>query len=120
MTQAQLIHDLDEYVIWFSFLLSVLFAPLATMMWPWWKHPWGINIISLEVAIAFALLPAWLSIAFGLRRADVYVFAWVQLASLVLVGLVIAWRLVLIWRTQRRDTPSAEPAPPPQERDPAS
>lgn len=120
MTQAQLLRDLDEYIIWFSFLLSVLFTPVATLMWRWWKHPWGVNIVTLELAIAFALLPAWLSVAFGLRHAAVYVFAWVQLASVALVGVVIISRLLLIWKTQRRvAVPPGEAVPPPRERNPA-
>ena len=100
MTQAHLIRDLDEYVIWFSFLISVLFPAATSAVWPWWKHAWGVNIIVLEGAIALALLPPWLRIVFGLRSFT-YLFAWVQLASVTLVGLIIVWRLVLIWRTQR-------------------
>lgn len=100
MTQAHLIRDLDEYVIWFSFLVAVLFPLLTSAVWPWWKHAWGINIIVLEGAIALALLPPWLRLVFGLKSFT-YLFAWVQLASVALVGIIIVWRLVLIWHTQR-------------------
>lgn len=108
MTQAHLIRDLDEYAVWFSFLMSVFFTPVVSLFWPWWKHAWGINIVTLELVIAFALLPAWLNIAFGLRQSELYVFSWIQLLSVATVGIVIAWRLVLIWNDQRRPRPPGE------------
>lgn len=109
VTQVQLIHDLDEYAVWFSFLMALVFPPVASAIWKWWGHPWGWNIVTLEIAIAFALLPAWLGIAFGLRREALYVFGWIQFASVVFVGLVIAWRLALIWSEQRHPVPPSEP-----------
>lgn len=98
MTQAHLLHDLDEYVLWFAFTASLVFTPLMSLIWPWWRHAWGVNIVTLEIAIAVALLIPWLRLVF---RLDGLAFQWIQLAAVTYVGLVIMWRMALIWRGQR-------------------
>lgn len=101
MTQAQLIHDIDIWVIWFVFAVSVTFPVVTGAFWPWWRSAWGWNIVLLELAIALALFPAWLSIVFtGLTERFLLAFEWLQIGSVSLVGIVVVWRTFLIWRTQ--------------------
>lgn len=102
MTQARLILDLAEYAIWFAFLASALFPLFTSYFWPWWKTTWGWNIVTLDLGVALALLPSWLRLAFGLRTAASYPFAWIAVASVFAVGVIVTWRTVLIWRTQRK------------------
>jgi hypothetical protein len=101
VTQAQLIRDLGEYAIWFSFLAAVGFPLVTSLFWPWWRSEWGWNIVTLEMAIAVALLPAWMHFAFGLTTRGSYGFAWLQVGAVTLVGVIIVWRTVLIFLTQR-------------------
>jgi hypothetical protein len=101
VTQVQLIRDLGEYAIWFSFLAAVAFPLVTSLFWPWWQHSWGWNIVTLEMAIAVALLPAWLHYAFGFTIAASTGFAWLQVGAVMLVGVIIVWRTVLIFLTQR-------------------
>jgi hypothetical protein len=102
VTQAQLIRDIDQWAIWFSFLASALFTPVTSVFWPWWQTSWGWNIVTLELCVSLALLYPWLHYAFGLTVAA-YPFAWMQAASIALVGAVVIWRTVLIWQTQRHE-----------------
>ena len=101
MTQARLILDLAEYAVWFAFLASALFPAVTSAFWPWWKTTWGWNIVTLDLGVALALLPSWLSITFGLRVTANYPFAWLTVISVFAVGAVVTWRAVLIWRAQR-------------------
>lgn len=102
MSQAQLIRDAGEYVVWFTFMASVLFPPVTALFWPWWKSPWGWNIITLEMGISVALVFAWLHYAFGITITRSYAATWAQIAAIAFVGCVIIWRAILIWRTQRK------------------
>lgn len=99
MSQVHLLHDLDQYALWFAFCASLAFTPVVSLIWPWWRHAWGVNIVTLELAIAAALLIPWLRLVF---RLDGLAFQWVELAAVVYVGMVILWRVALIWKDQRR------------------
>lgn len=109
VTQAQLIKDVGEYVIWFTFMASVLFPGITALYWPWWKSGWGWNIITLELCIAGALVFAWLHYAFGITITSSYVATWAQISTVGAVGLVVIWRAVLIWVTQRAGGHEDEP-----------
>jgi hypothetical protein len=98
VTQAQFLADAGQRLINGVFIVSVLFPVVTTFFWAWWRSEWGWNIILLEACIAATLLPAVLLIDFGI---DDITLRWIQAAALLLVGAVIIWRGVLIWRTQR-------------------
>lgn len=99
MTQLQLITDL---LIWgggFLFWVSGAFPVVVSVIWPWWQSWWGRNIVSLDVAIALALLPSTLYHQFGVMPST-YLFGWITVGALFGAGIVVAWRTVLIFRTQ--------------------
>ena len=98
MTQAQFLADAGQRLINGVFIVSVLFPVVTTFFWAWWRSEWGWNIILLEACIAATLLPTVLLIDFGI---DDIPLRWIQAVSLLLVGMVIIWRGLLIWRTQR-------------------
>jgi hypothetical protein len=100
VTQLQLILDLDLWAVWITFMVAVLFPLVTAFFWPWWTSGWGWNIVTLESAIALALLPAWLHYVFGFTAVS-YPFRWVQVGSIMAVAFIIVWRSVLIWITQR-------------------
>lgn len=96
-----------------AFLTSVLFAPVVSAFWPWWEESWGQNIVLLELCIAGSLFSSWLFIDFGV---NVDSLQWVTAAFLTLIPLIIIWRTVLIWLTQRqaaREREAARSVPPP-------
>lgn len=98
MTQEQFLADAGMWLANVTFFTSLAF-PLATaVFWPWWASWWGRNIVSLELGIAVTLLPAVLFRDFGV---DSLVLRWVQAAALATVPLIVVWRAVMIWQTQR-------------------
>lgn len=106
MTQLQLIMNLLEWSGGFLFWTSATFPFIVSFIWPWWKSWWGRNIVSLEVVITAALLPSVLYREFGVNP-DTYIFGWLTVAALFAGGVIVAWRIVLIFRSQleeyRRD-----------------
>lgn len=98
MTQEQLLVDAGGVLANVTFFTSLLFPAVTAFFWRWWASWWGRNIISLELGIAVTLLPAVLYRDFGV---DSLVLRWVQVTALATVPLIVAWRAVMIWRTQR-------------------
>lgn len=91
-----------EYGANFAFWASVSVLAGTSLIWPWWKSFWGINIVSLESALALALLPFVMSYDFGVRIGNSPPFAWTEAASLWLMGAVIVWRGFLVIQQQLR------------------
>lgn len=103
----------DHVLINAAFIVSLLFTPVVSLFWPWWKEWWGQNIVALELCIAGTLLSSWLYIDFGVNSD---VLQWLTAGFLTLIVLVIVWRTALIWYTQRyRATESEPPAEPARE-----
>lgn len=84
----------------FAFWSAITFAAFAGVVWPWWKSSWGINIISLEIAIALALFEPVLQVDFGVNITSSVVFAWVGVFALWLVGVISVWRGALVISAQ--------------------
>lgn len=98
MTQAQFLADAGAVLANVTFGVSLAFPLVTAVFWRWWASWWGRNIVALELGIAVTLLPAVLYRDFGV---DSLVLRWVQVAALGTVPLIVAWRAVMIWRTQR-------------------
>lgn len=94
-------HALLVYSHWLinvGFIVSLLFAPLNSLWWPWWQQAWGWNIVSLEACIAGDLLSSFLFVDFHVALESLQ---WVTITSLTLTIAIIIWRTAMIWRTQR-------------------
>lgn len=103
MTQAELIVNFVNWGINVAFIVSLVFPIAIRPIWAWTKHSWGWNIVVLDWAISLALLPVWVHRAFNLNP-DTYLFGWIQAASIWIVPVIILWRAVIIWLTQRYKT----------------
>ena len=88
------------------FGLVLAFPVVTAFFWPWWDSPWGRNIVSLEILIAVALLQGVLE--FTHIAIDPYMLAWIGIASVWLISIVIIWRAVLVWRAQRTELPDED------------
>lgn len=98
MTQEQFLADAGNALENLTFFVSLLFPLVTAFFWPWWESSWGRNIVSLELGIAVTLLPGVLFRDFGVNDLALH---WVQLLALATVPLIVVWRVVMIWRTQR-------------------
>lgn len=101
MTQGQFLQGLGHALVNFVFVTSLLFPVVTGSYWPWWRSWWGRNIVGLEICIAATLMEAVLYIDFGI---DNIALRWTQIMALSMVGVFVAWRAVMIWRTQRDGT----------------
>jgi hypothetical protein len=104
MTQAQLLSDLGVWGVNVAFVAAILFPFVVRTFWAWEKSDWGLNIVLLEILIAFALLPSWLRRAVGISL-NTYFLGWLVVACLWGIAVVIVWRTIIIWRTQRYRIP---------------
>jgi hypothetical protein len=83
----------------FTFWVSLAFPLVTALFWPWWQSDWGRNIVLFDACICVSLLPAPLHAMFGVPYGTF--LAWFQVAAVFGTGGVLAWRAVMIWRTQR-------------------
>ena len=90
----------DKIAVLTAFFSSVLFLVGYSVLAPWWRHPVGRAVASLDAGLTFALLPAALHQLFGLSLISMF-FAWYYGGSLFLVAGITLWRLVVIWTVQR-------------------
>lgn len=93
-------HEVGLWLISLVFWLSVAFPVLVSAFWPWWESWWGRNLVALEACIALDLLPEILIIYFHMG-VDIVFFEWFQDGALALTCLVIIWRFIMTWQTQR-------------------
>jgi len=92
--------DVDDAAVLFAFGCSLVLIVGVSLIWAWWESWLGRSLMSLDVAISLALAPAVLRVLFGLTTARL-VIACYYAASLFTVGLIMMWRLVVVWRVQR-------------------
>lgn len=94
----------SHWLINIGFAASVLFAPLNSLWWPWWREAWGWNIVSLEVCIAGDLISSVLFVDFHLTSD---MLQWATIVFLTLTIAIIIWRSIMIWRIQRAAAPES-------------
>lgn len=104
MTQAQILEDIASYGGQAGFWAAISFPAITALYWPWWKHAWGLTIVSLDLALALALLGDVLVLEFGMSQTGLpaLVFSWVEAIALCMIPCIIVWRGVLTFITQRR------------------
>lgn len=101
MTPAYLI-TLAKWGMNLAFWSAAGFVVLIGCVWPWWRSFWGMNIVTLEVAIMLALLGSIISVDFNSNVSDNLWFAWLTVSALWLVGVIIVWRGLLVVTEQIR------------------
>lgn len=92
----------------FTFWVAFAFPLAVSLFWPWWRSTWGVNIITLEGCIWLSLLPAPLHAIFGVPYTTFLL--WFQVAAVAAAGLVVIWRGILIYLTQRAGARRRPPA----------
>lgn len=104
MSAVVLLRDVDVIAVQAGFWASVAFPTVTATFWPWWKSWWGRNLVALDLAIALSLLSAVLQVEFDMEPGSTpgHVLLWISSVSLCLVPVVIVWRGVLTWVSQRR------------------
>ena len=109
----------DKVAVLAAFFSSVLFIIGYSAVASWWHHPIGRAVAFLDCGLTITLTPSALHQMLGLDLTDLF-FAWYYGVSLSLVALITLWRLVVIIRVQRADTPRlrAPAEPDPQDRVP--
>lgn len=90
----------DKIAVLTAFFSSLVFIVGYSILAPWWRHPVGRAVASLDVGLTFALLPSALHQLFGLSLISMF-FAWYYGCTLFLVAAITLWRLVVIWTVQR-------------------
>jgi len=103
----------DKVAVLCAFFASIVFMTGYTILAPWWRHPVGRAIVSLDFALSAALTPSVLRLLFGVNIQTLW-FAWYYGLALLSVAAITLWRLWVIFAVQRdalapRHPPQPEP-----------
>jgi hypothetical protein len=105
MTQAQLVTDLGNDVVFFAWAGSVAFLAIYLLLARGWRTEIGRALIALDGGLTLALGPSVIHRLTGLSLTSL-VFAWYYVASIAIVGLATWWRTWFVikiqWRERRR------------------
>jgi hypothetical protein len=99
---SQFLLDWIQYAELIIFWLGIVAPAVTALFWRWWSSVWGWTICGLEICISGLLLQASLEQMFGLVLT-VFSTAWLWLDAVLIscVGLIIVWRTIVIFQTQR-------------------
>jgi hypothetical protein len=98
----QALIDATEWSVNLSFWASAAFPVLIAPVWRWWLDWFGQTMVLFDLALAGAALGLVLRFDWGIRLEALQ---WVDIISLSFAFVVIVWRSVLIYRTQRHVPP---------------
>lgn len=89
--------DAVDGVIWAATASVVWFVLQYTLSAPWWRDPVGRTVIAKDLALLCLLIPACILLAWPsiFTQTDDEV---IDLVSLGLVTVTMAWRSVVWWR----------------------
>jgi hypothetical protein len=116
VTQPHALVEVATIAAQAGFWAAAMFPPVTALYWPWWQHQWGWTIISLDFSLALALVGDVLVIEFGMVPGSTpgHIFAWVETIALCLIPVIIVWRAVLTFVTQRRGARQDRSLTPPE------
>ena len=112
MTQAQFLADASRLVIQAAFWSSLAFIAWYSMWAPWYRSPIGRAIVALDGAVALAMFPSVLGLTFGMSVAGSDAFAWLTVCAFACIPVITCWRMVIVYRLQRRPLRAARPRRP--------
>lgn len=99
MSQAQLLADLANDVVFFAFAASVTFLAVYVLLARGYRSEIGRALITLDAGLAFALGPSVLHRLLGLSLTSLW-FAYYYIASIALVGAATWWRAWYVIKVQ--------------------
>jgi hypothetical protein len=102
LTQAQVLHDVSEWVIQAAFWCSIAFPVWYTICAPWWRYPVGRAIVALDSAIALATGPTTIGLIFGASVVASSFFSWLTVFAFGCIPVITIYRGVVVWQVQRR------------------
>ena len=102
MTQAEFLHAASEWVIQLAFWSSLAFVAWYSAWAPWWRSSIGRAIVALDSAVALATFPTVLGLIFGAAVVASAFFAWLTVFAFGCIPVITIWRMVIVYRIQRR------------------
>jgi hypothetical protein len=102
MTQAQLVADLGDDMVFFACAGSVAFLAAYLLLARGWRTEIGRALITLDIGLTLTLGPSVLHRLFGLSLANI-AYAWYFVASIALVGAATWWRTWFVVKVQWRE-----------------
>lgn len=100
VSQARLLADVSEIIIIVTFCTSILFTPVVSIYWPWWRHGIGRTVIAEALAMALVFVFPALHFWFGVNVKGAP-HQWFELACFAVVPAIFVWRAISIWQVQR-------------------
>jgi hypothetical protein len=95
----QLLVNAVEWSVNLAFWGSLLFPLAIVPVWPWWRDWFGQSMVAFDLCLSGATAGLSLRYDFGLRGTPL---AWIDSVSLAMTFVVIMWRTVAIYMTQRK------------------
>jgi len=91
--------DAVEWAVNLAFWSAIAFPFLIIWVWPWWRDWMGQTMVAMDYCLAAATFSLVLRYDFGVTFTSL---AWVDVIALATIPAVLAWRSVMIFRTQRK------------------
>lgn len=101
MTQSHVLGIVQNWDIYAAFIIPLLFPVAIAYIWPWWKDELGWTMVLVDLLLSAALLPSFLHRALGVP-INTYVFQWIVVISVGLIPIVIIWRTIVVFKTQKQ------------------
>jgi hypothetical protein len=106
MSQHLFLAEAARWVVQCAFWSSIAFVGWYSLLAPWWRLPIGRAIVALDSAIAFALLPSVIGLLWGEQAVVSVIYQWLTVCALGCVPVITCWRMVIVWRIQKRGADS--------------
>ena len=91
--------DFVEWSVNLAFWGAVAFPAVIAPVFPWWRNWVGQTMVAVDLCLALAAMGLVLRYDWGIQFV---VLAWIDAIGLSLSFLVLVWRVVMIFRAQRR------------------
>ena len=101
MTQLEFLHDWLSIVVNVVCWTSLAFPIVTASFWPWWQSHWSQNVVIYEICIGLATLGTTVAHDWGLPAHSLLAFYWLMAISLTLIPVIVIWRTLILFRSQR-------------------
>lgn len=105
MTSPPLLILLTKITLIADMVAIIAFIADYSRLAPWWRNPVGRTIVIKDLLLLGVISMVVLSVFFQFSRLTSQVAAWIQIAELAAMAVVMLWRIVVFERIHRHGTP---------------
>jgi hypothetical protein len=101
MTEVRLQADMIDVAVELAFWISLLLPFFLLTFWSWYKESWGRWMVTLDLLVSLALLPAIIHDIFNVKLHLGWL-GWFDVAVILCIPVRTCFMSVAIYRLQRK------------------